>query len=132
MVLRVAITSNTLDIGGAERQRVLLANGLAARGHRVQMVVLQHWGTLAEQLAPEVERCLSPVVPLRADRVDALITGVTNTEVAHAVWRRFGPGRTAGRWIAASHSFPRSGPTYSWKLRQGLRVADALVTLTEE
>lgn len=54
--LRVLLLTRSLRPGGAERQAVTLANGLAARGHNVTVVEFYQGGELAEQLAPSVQR----------------------------------------------------------------------------
>lgn len=57
--LRVMLLTRSLRPGGAERQAVTLANGLAARGHNVTVVEFYHGGELAEHLSPTVRRaCL--------------------------------------------------------------------------
>ncbi|MDQ1689492.1 MAG: hypothetical protein QOK42_2467 [Frankiaceae bacterium] len=129
--LRLTLTSNTLQVGGAERQRVLLANGLAARGHRVTFVVLQAAGPLAADHAPgeRLDKARASFGRLPAP-ADVVITGCTNTEVAYAWTARLrSPGRL--RWVAVSHSWPPDeGHLYRGPLRVALRRADALGALT--
>jgi glycosyltransferase involved in cell wall biosynthesis len=128
--LRVVLTSNTLHVGGAERQRVLLANGLAARGHSVTVVTLQEAGPLAAQLGPDValvqSRALGGRFPGPAGSV---ITGCTNTEAAFA-WTARLRSRGSLRWLAVSHSWPGTGALYPRPLRVLLRRADAVGALT--
>jgi glycosyltransferase involved in cell wall biosynthesis len=128
-VTDVVITSNTLQIGGAERQRVMLANGLAARGHSVTFVTLQDFGPLADELEPAVRLTRRPPVAAAAPRADVVISGVTNTEVAYAVCSR--GGRRARHWVAAAHSSAPSGSrVYTRKLGIALRRADRVVALS--
>ena len=54
--LRVFFLIPSLEFGGAERQLVLLANGLAARGHRVAVALHHADGPLENTLAVDVER----------------------------------------------------------------------------
>ncbi|MGE4552369.1 MAG: glycosyltransferase [Desulfovibrionaceae bacterium] len=53
--MRVCLLIPSLDAGGAERQFVLTANGLAARGHAVCAALFRRRGPLLADLAPEVE-----------------------------------------------------------------------------
>ena len=68
---RILLTGNELCQGGAERQRVLLANELAKRGYPVTLACLQHFGPLtpeaAEALSFEVRTGISSAY------VDALV-----------------------------------------------------------
>jgi glycosyltransferase involved in cell wall biosynthesis len=125
----VLITSNTLEIGGAERQRVVLANGLADRGHAVTLVTLQDVGPLAGELDPRVRLTRQSPVAAAPPRADVVISGVTNTEVAYAVRAR--GGRRAKHWVAAAHSSaPAGARVYSRKLGLLLRRADRVVALS--
>ena len=125
----VVITSNTLQIGGAERQRVMLANGLAGRGHSVTFVTLQDFGPLADELEPGVRLTRQSPVAATPPRADVVISGVTNTEVAYAVRSR--GGRRTRHWVAAAHSSAQTGSrVYSRKLGLALRRADRVVALS--
>ncbi|MDO5627578.1 MAG: glycosyltransferase [Mobilicoccus sp.] len=98
------ITSPTLDFGGAERQRVALANGLAEAGERVVLRLLQGRGGLDEFVSPAVE---VQVAPWQAVRRDAgphtlLVTGTTRIELAYGTaWRALNVPH--GRWVVANH-----------------------------
>ena len=125
----VVITSNTLEIGGAERQRVMLANGLADRGHSVTFVTLQDFGPLADELDAGVRLTRRSPVAATPPKADVVISGVTNTEVAYAVRSR-GSRRTR-HWVAAAHSSaPAGSRVYSRKLGLLLRRADRVVALS--
>jgi glycosyltransferase involved in cell wall biosynthesis len=53
--MRILFLIRSLELGGAERQLVLLANGLAARGHRVGVAVFYGGGALEPHLdGPEL------------------------------------------------------------------------------
>jgi glycosyltransferase involved in cell wall biosynthesis len=52
--MRIALVTETLDIGGAERMAVALANELDTAGHQVWMLCLKHAGPLAAGLAAGV------------------------------------------------------------------------------
>jgi glycosyltransferase involved in cell wall biosynthesis len=49
--MRIAFLTRSLEVGGAERQLVLLARGLADRGHQVLLLSMYPGGALASQLA---------------------------------------------------------------------------------
>ena len=53
--MRILLLLRHLDAGGTERQFVLLANGLAARGHAVSLATLYPGGSFASALDREVE-----------------------------------------------------------------------------
>ena len=94
----VVVTTNDLDLGGAERQRVLLANALVDRGHPVTVVCLQGLGLYTAELDPrvrlEMQPWWQPVVEVAGDEA-IVVGGVTNTEVGFArTWRAL--GRTTG------------------------------------
>lgn len=126
--MRIAITSNTLEPGGAERQRVLLANGLARRGHKVALVLLQRGGELEGEARPEVR----VVRVWRGEEIppsDAIITGTTNTESLVALRLRL--GRNHVLWCAAVHNPVGPGcPQLKRFTRAALRAADAVVALS--
>lgn len=98
------ITSPTLDFGGAERQRVALANGLAEHGERVTLRLLQGEGGLREDVSPavQVESASYRHITRNAGRHTLLVTGTTRIEVAFgAAWRAVNAPN--GRWIVANH-----------------------------
>jgi glycosyltransferase involved in cell wall biosynthesis len=105
--LLINIVSNTLLIGGAERQRVLLANGLAARGHDVCLTVLQRAGPLAAQLDERVRLRRQRATSIGPrPRHDLIVTGVTNTEATYAAVSELRLRRPRRRWLAVAHSWP--------------------------
>jgi glycosyltransferase involved in cell wall biosynthesis len=130
----VAITSNTLCFGGAERQRVVLANGLVERGYEVRVVLIQEDGPLLSQLDQRVnvlrpKRFFNHTIAPPGGGL--IITGTTNTECSHAfLWRYAAP--RSRRWIVASHTpgtfYER---TYPRVLEQLINRSDRLVALSE-
>ncbi|HEV7206517.1 MAG TPA: glycosyltransferase [Jatrophihabitans sp.] len=131
----VLITSNTLDVGGAERQRVLLANGLARRGYPVSLVVLQHEGPLRDEVSRDVEVVVTPWRVPRPDLDTAavVVTGTTNTEAAYGlIWRHAALGHGRRRWLVAAHTAPQpDGPTYNSRLARLIRRSDGVIALSE-
>ncbi|SDI99860.1 Glycosyltransferase involved in cell wall bisynthesis [Frankineae bacterium MT45] len=133
----VLITTNTLGFGGAERQRVLLANELAARGHRVTLLCLQRLGPLAREVAPAVRLIRRPWWAPWAiggaaggSSGQLVISGTTNTEVGFAVLRSLAGRRR--RWLVAAHNPPRSGAaTYSAPLARAIRFSDGVIALSQ-
>lgn len=131
--MSVVVTTNRLDPGGAERQRVLLCNGLAQLGHEVTLAALQSAeGALVADLHESV-RVLDlgaitagRVLTARSPLADVLLTGVTNTEYAYGLTNRYA-SRTARRWVAASHhAYPRRAADPYVPYNRGLRALSAL------
>ncbi|WP_186325594.1 glycosyltransferase [Microbacterium sp. BH-3-3-3] len=96
---KIVITSNTLEAGGAERQRVYLANWLSRNDHSVELRLLQKRGRL--------ESIVDRAVPLvdgweKPGPTDWVITGTTNTEVAFALLCLV--LKKAKRWSIAVHN----------------------------
>lgn len=129
----VIITTNTLHYGGAERQRVTLANGLARVGYSVQIRVLQQTGPLESELSPQVTvykvRGLSDTRGIPGGQT-TVISGTTKTEVAHSALLRY--QRTAKtRWLVASHNPVSEGiRTYPRLVRLLVRLADTQICLS--
>jgi glycosyltransferase involved in cell wall biosynthesis len=87
---KVAVLSESLELGGAQRRVVDLVNGFAASGRDVRLVLLRSTGVLGEQLADSVKTVtLNPINPvadlkrfLNRERPDALLAGAA---AIHAV-----------------------------------------------
>lgn len=128
----IGITSNTLQAGGAEMQRVLLANGLSSRGHRVSLYCLQDTGPLEKLINDAVTIVRTPFWKGPAKQHDVLITGTTNTETFFGLLSR----RTLSRrpyWMTAIHNpVGNSSPNLDWLARRGLSWADCTVALTTD
>ncbi|HPE12042.1 MAG TPA: glycosyltransferase family 4 protein [Actinomycetota bacterium] len=136
MSIRFLITSNDLRVGGAERQRVHLANALAARGHEVTLMLMKGPNdmTLAELVSPAVMVRSAPWWRAGAgglDRPLLIVSGTTNTEVGYAFRMRRASPRFAGRrWVVAAHTPPvPDGPTYSRELARAIRMSDGVIAL---
>jgi glycosyltransferase involved in cell wall biosynthesis len=136
----VLLTTNQLCLGGAERQRVLLANELAARGYPVTVICLQSFGPLTSELDPAVRLVLAPWWQPLVDaptKNAVLITGITNTEAGFALgWRAANrlAARRAGtrRWLAAAHEPARPyQATYGKLLAWVTGRSDGVIALSE-
>lgn len=133
----VLVTTNTLGFGGAERQRVLLANALAERGHPVVLVCLQGFGPLLREVDPRVRVVLrtwwTPAVDVPPGDV-VLVTGTTATEVGFGrLWRSAAALRRSGRsrWLVAAHTPPEpDGPVYPAAVARTVRSSDGVVALS--
>ncbi|CAM3450787.1 glycosyltransferase [Kibdelosporangium persicum] len=128
----ILLTSNELCQGGAERQRVLLANELSRRGYPVTVACLQHFGPLTPELDPSVRLVLTPWWQPLVDlptKDAVLITGVTNTEAGFAAgWKVLNP---QGRWLAATHEPAEPDrPTYGGKLAKVISRSDGVIALS--
>jgi glycosyltransferase involved in cell wall biosynthesis len=137
----VVITSNNLVLGGAERQRILLANELVARGHPVTVVCLKELGRYVTELDPRVRLSLQPFWQPVVDAADLpgddalVVGGVTNTEMGFALaWRALGRARGQRRsWVPATHDPAElDRATYSPAQARALRAADGLVVLSRQ
>jgi glycosyltransferase involved in cell wall biosynthesis len=137
----VVITSNNLVLGGAERQRILLANELVARGHPVTVVCLKELGRYVTELDPRVRLSLQPFWQPVVDAADlpgddaVVVGGVTNTEMGFALaWRALGRARGQRRyWVPATHDPAElDRATYTSNQARALRAADGLVVLSRQ
>jgi glycosyltransferase involved in cell wall biosynthesis len=125
------LTSNTLQFGGAERQRVALANQLVHRGYRVQVRLLQETGPLRADLDSRVEVVVGPwYQPGTEASRTLLVTGTTNTEVGlGTLWAA--RNRRRGRWVVAHHHPAASdGPVFPRSLAAAVRRADGVIYLS--
>lgn len=129
----VVITTPTLGVGGAERQRVALANGLCRRGELVEVRALQSWGPLRADLDEQVRRRLAPYTSVARDAGPRtlLVTGTSRIELAYgAAWRaRNYPN---GRWVVAHHRPPLDdAAVFSPAVAALIRRADGAIYLSE-
>lgn len=72
--MHVALFLHSLSTGGAQRRSIMLANGLAARGHRVDLVTAVDGGPQVALVAGNVMR-----LPLSAANTDAVASGGART-----------------------------------------------------
>lgn len=125
--MKIVITTNTLNFGGAEVQRVELANALVAKSYDVAILAIQSAGELKTRLDEKV-KILSAWTWL-GERPDVIITGTTNTEVLRGL-----VGRLLGaQWITAVHNPLGPGaPALALFARLGLLFSDILVGLSNK
>lgn len=72
--MHIALFLHSLSTGGAQRRSIMLANGLAARGHRVDLVTAVDGGPQVGLVAPTVMR-----LPLAGGDARAVATGGART-----------------------------------------------------
>ncbi len=129
--MRIAITTNTTGAGGAEKQRILLANALAERGHRVVLVVLQQQGALHDLLSPNVQVVRTSYGRALPVQSDVLLSGTTNTELTFGFLNRL-RGK-ALRWLTSIHNpVSTHAPRLKRLSRSMVRLADARIALTPQ
>ena len=111
----IALFLPSLRGGGAERVMVLLANGFAARGHRVDLVLARAEGPYLDEVAAGVRivdlarsRVLTSLWPLvrylRRERPDAMLSAMTHANVI-AIWAKM-LARVPLRLVVSEHSSP--------------------------
>lgn len=127
----VAITTNTLCAGGAEKQRVLLANELARLGHNVTLYCLQSLGPLSGEVNGLVRLRRRPYWIGHPRGHDFVVTGTTNTETAFAIVGRLTSVLRSARWMMAIHNpIGPDAPRLKSITKLGLRLSDQLLALT--
>lgn len=132
---RFIFTSNDLRFGGAERQRVTVANALVEQGEEVVLHLLKSDAPmdLRPQLDPRVRLRLEPwhALPAGGAGPHLLVTGSTQTELAAGLlWRL--RHLHAGRWVVAHHHGAyRDRATFTPRLARQMRFADGAIYLAE-
>lgn len=135
--------------GGAERVTVNVANGLAARGHRVCLVLLEKTGPYARDVdravrlvsleARSVRRGVVPLARhLRAEKPDVLLSALDHANIGALLARRL--ARVATRVVLTVHT-TRSQATLHQRslhhalvrvaIRQTYPWADAIVAVSK-
>lgn len=97
--MRIALFTVSLEVGGAERVFVTLANGFAEHGHSVQVVLMKPEGALRKELSPTVRivdlrtyRIWRTVLPLarylRRERPDAMLSTLSQPNLIAILAKR--------------------------------------------
>lgn len=123
----IALLVPSLEGGGAERVMLLLANGLAARGLEVELVVATRIGAYADLVAPEVRvinlsaarviRSLPGLVRyLRHRRPSVLISALSHTNIIATIAVRLAARGTPLIVTEHVHASAEAAATRSWRL----------------
>lgn len=142
----IAIYVPSLRGGGAERIMVILANGMAARGHRVDLVLTQAIGPYLPDVADNVRivdlkrgRVLTSLLPLarylRRERPDAMLSALNHANIIAILARKLARSRT--RLVVSEHNAPSRAlcdSAIGWVMRHLIRrfypLADRVVCVS--
>lgn len=147
MAMRIALFTVSLEVGGAERVFVTLANRFAERGHAVQMVLMKPEGALRQELSAAVQRVdlrtyriWRTVLPLarylRRERPDVMLSTLSQPNLVAILARRL--ARVSTRIVVREANTPtyEFGGAGKWKDRivpaliaRLYRQADAIVAV---
>lgn len=147
--MRIALFTVSLEIGGAERVFVTLANRFAEREHSVQMVLMKPEGELRKELSAAVRivdlrtyRIWRTVLPLarylRRERPDALLSTLSQPNLVAILAKRL--ARVPTRIVVREASTPtvEHGTAHALKDRvvpaligKWYRHADAVVAVSQ-
>lgn len=146
--MRIALFTVSLEVGGAERVLVTLANRFAERGHSVQMVLMKPEGELRKELSPAVPivdlktyRIWRTVLPLarylRRERPDALLSTLSQPNLIAILAKRL--ARVPTRAVVREANTPTHEFGGAVKLKNRIvpaliarvyRYADAIVAVS--
>ncbi|MDM7461981.1 MAG: glycosyltransferase [bacterium] len=132
--MRIALFTVSLEVGGAERVFVTLANGFAERGRSVQVVLMKPEGALRKELSPAVRivdlrtyRIWRTALPLarylRRERPDALLSTLSQPNLVAILAKRL--ARVPTRVVVREASTPTREFGGAIKLKD--RVVPALI-----
>ncbi len=132
--MRIALFTVSLEVGGAERVFVTLANGFAERGHSVQVVLTKPEGALRKELSPAVRivdlrtyRIWRTVLPLarylRRERPDALLSTLSQPNLVAILAKRL--ARVPTRVVVREANTPTR--EFGGAIRLKDRVVPALI-----
>ena len=142
----IAIFIPSLHGGGAERVMVTLANGFAARGHRVDLVLSRAEGPYLTEVATNVriidldrKRVLISLLPLarylRRERPDAMLSALNHANVIAIIARKL--SRVSTRLVVSERNSLANRPAgmTGWILRAMMKQlyphADAVVAVSQ-
>ncbi|MCS6918494.1 MAG: glycosyltransferase, partial [Fimbriimonadales bacterium] len=146
--MRIALFTVSLEVGGAERVLVTLANRFVERGRAVQVLLMKPEGELRKELSPRVQvvdlntyRIWRTVLPLtrylRRERPDALLSTLSQPNLVAILARRL--ARVPTRIVAREANTPTREFGGATKLKDRLvpaliarlyRGADAVVAVS--
>jgi glycosyltransferase involved in cell wall biosynthesis len=125
--LRVMVVQDFLRSGGTERQSVLLANGLSARGHEVSLLTFRTGGVLAPSVAPGVLRRALQGMDTGLDWFAPGLRRAVRDWAPDVVLCMGRMANGLGAWIGRTPvrvvATLRSGKDLPWLYRRSLRVA---------
>lgn len=142
----IALFLPSLRGGGAERVMVTLANGFAARGHRVDLVLARAEGAYLTEIAESVNvidlnqgrvlGCLLPLMQyLRRERPAALLSAMTHANIVAILAHKLAGVTT--QLVVSEHGAPSHNLAGSrqWTMRQLVRrlypQADRIVCVSK-
>lgn len=128
----IALYLPSLRGGGAERVMVMLANGFAARGHHVDLVLARADGPYLAEVSAGVRvvdlarnRVLASLLPLvrylRRERPDTMLSALNHANIVAILARKL--SRVPLRLVVSEHNAPSRSLT-------GSRAADILGRMT--
>lgn len=146
--MKLALFTVSLEVGGAERVLVTLANRFAALGHTVEVVLMKPHGALRGELCSEVRlvdlnsyRAIFTIVPLarylRRARPDALLSTLSQPNLVALLSRRL--ARVPTRVVVREANTPTREFGAAVKLKDRIvptliarlyRQADAIVAVS--
>lgn len=143
----IALYLPSLRGGGAERVMVMLANGFAARGHHVDLVLARADGPYLAEVAAGVRvvdlarnRVLASLLPLvrylRRERPDAMLSALNHANIIAILARKL--ARLPLRLVVSEHSAPSGSLTGSRQAKIMRRLtqlfypqADAIIGVSQ-
>jgi glycosyltransferase involved in cell wall biosynthesis len=135
--LRISIFLQDLYGGGAEQVMLLLANGMAERGHAVDLVLVRRQGAFANAVSSNVrvveldtKRTINSVLALarymRQERPAALLTALVHVNIAALLAGLLAPGATRVVVTEHNHISRNIPPSPSATLRLAYRLVPFL------
>lgn len=142
----IALFVPSLQGGGAERVMVMLANGFAAHGHRVDLVLAKADGPYLAEISPDVRvvdlqksRVLFSLVPLvrylRREKPTSMLSALIHANIVAILARRL--SGSSSRLVVSERSSPSGsyGFFYRYVLHPLVRVlypfADGIVAVSD-